>query len=197
MARLRFETVRDLCDAFPSAQDELRIEATDEPSLGFLAELSRQVPVDKAVGFCAYLLPRREAVWWGCNSVRSLTPPITVDERAPLQAAEEWVKDPEEERRLNALQIGRESNYRVATTWLALAAGWAGRTMPMGMFAEFAALAQPKENGEWIPISPDQTAKAVRTAILIAAAKVDPKSRTELLLNCVREGARLAEDEPR
>ena len=64
MPRLRFETARDLLDSYPDAADELMIEPVDVPSLTFLAELSGQQPIDKAIGFCAYLLPRREAVWW-------------------------------------------------------------------------------------------------------------------------------------
>ena len=49
MPRLRFETARDLLDAYPAASDELLIEPVDTPSLRFLAELSGQQPIDKAI----------------------------------------------------------------------------------------------------------------------------------------------------
>ena len=68
MAHLRFERVRDVIDAFPSVAFELDIEPSDEGSLDFLSSLAGGGELDKAVGFCAYLLPRREAVWWGCRS---------------------------------------------------------------------------------------------------------------------------------
>jgi len=193
MPRLRFETARDLLDSYPDAADELMIEPVDVPSLTFLAELSGQQPIDKAIGFCAYLLPRREAVWWGCQSVRALAPPDN-REAAALRAAEEWVHLPEEEQRLNALAIGRQSNYRAATTWLALAAGWAGPTMPPGSLAGFEG-APPLADDAWLPIPPDYTAKAVRSGILIAAAKLAPQQRTELLKRCVADGSRLATGE--
>ena len=45
---------------------------------------------------------------------------------------------------------------------------------------------------EWLPIPPDQTAKAVRTSILIAAWRLEPKDRVALLQTRVDEGARLA-----
>jgi hypothetical protein len=193
MARLRFETARDLIEAFPSAGDELMIEPADVPSLEFLKTLSEQPPVDKAIGFCAYLLPRREAVWWGCQCVRSLAAPVG-NEEATLQAAENWVREPEDERRLAALAVGRQSNYRLPGTWMALGAGWAGGSMPPGFLAGFEGAVPPQLGDAWLPIPPDNTAKAVRTGILIAAAKVPPQERSDRLNRCVAEGARLASD---
>jgi Family of unknown function (DUF6931) len=194
MARIRFETARDLIEAYPSARDELMIEPADVPSLEFLKQLSEQPPIDKAIGFCAYLLPRREAVWWGCQCVRSLAAPIA-NEEAALQAAENWVREPEDERRLAALAIGRQSNYRLPATWMALAAGWAGGAMPPGSLVGFEGAVLPQAGDAWLPIPPDQTAKGVRTGILIAAAKVPPQERSERLSRCIAEGARLASDQ--
>jgi hypothetical protein len=193
MARLRFETARDLVEAYPSAADELMLEPADVPSLEFLKALTEQPPIDKAIGFCAYLLPRREAVWWGCQSVRSLAAPIA-NEEATLQAAENWVREPEDNRRLAALALGRQSHYRLSGTWMALAAGWAGGSMPPGALAGFEGAA-PQASDAWLPVPPDHTAKAVRTGILIAAAKLQPQERSQRLKQCVTEGARLASDQ--
>ncbi len=180
MARLRFETAHDLLEAFPEAKERLRIEFPNEPSLQYLAELSERSP-DAAVGFCAYLLPRREAVWWGCQSVRALSAPATQQEHTCLKAAEDWLKDPEEDLRIAALQTGQSGDHQQAATWLALAAGWAGNTMP---FAD-----------KTVAVPPDQTAKATRAAILIAASKCEPKQREQMLKDCLREGQRLAAGE--
>ena len=68
MPRLRFETVRDLLEAFPIAEPLIEVEPSDEPSLQFLEGLVAREDWDRAVGFCAFLLPRREAVWWGCRT---------------------------------------------------------------------------------------------------------------------------------
>ena len=74
MPRLRFDTARDLFEAFPIAERLIEVEPSDEPSLQFLAGWSTRDDLDQAVGFCAFLLPRREAVWWGCRTVRALIP---------------------------------------------------------------------------------------------------------------------------
>ncbi len=106
MARLRFETVRDVFEAFPIAEHELNIEPNDEPSLRFLETLVSSGEFDKAVGFCAFLLPRREAVWWGCRAVRMLVPNLSAEEAKAIRVAEDWVHEPEEDRRAAALETG-------------------------------------------------------------------------------------------
>jgi hypothetical protein len=193
MANTRFLTARDLYEAFPIAADDVGVEANDEGAIAFLQDLIEKQNWDAAISYCAYLLPRREAVWWGCQSVRALAPPDN-REAAALRIAEEWVHKPEEEQRLNALAIGRQSNYRAATTWLALGAGWAGPSMPPGSLAGFEGAVPPADDA-WLPIPPDYTAKAVRSGILIAASKLAPQQRTELLKRCVAEGSRLAAGE--
>lgn len=176
---LRFVTARDLFEAYPIALDELYVEPTDQPSLEFLKSLVDSNALGKAVGFCAYLLPRRQAVWWAAYCTRMMAPSRTPEEDAGLQAAEAWLKEPEEDRRLASLEFGRRADQRLPTTWVALAAGWAGPTMPTG-----------DENP--IAVPPYQTARAVRTALLIAGSRVPPQQRDEMLRKCVESGAKLA-----
>ena len=181
MARLRFETVRDVFEAFPVAEHELNIEPNDEPSLRFLDALLAQDELDKAAGFCAFLLPRREAVWWGCRTVKTFIPVRSPEEEQALRTAEEWVEEPEEERRIAALERGRSGNSKLASTYLALAAGWSGRSMNVG--------------GELVPIPPHQTARLVRAAVLIAACRVGMAQRPDLMRRCVEDGIQIASDE--
>jgi hypothetical protein len=183
MARLRFETAKDLFDAFPLSADELMVEPTDEPCLDFVRSLVGREEETKAIGVCAYLLPRREAVWWACRSVRTLNPERSNEENQCLKVAEDWVKEPEEERRLAALEIGNQTSHKLPTSWLARAAGFAGGSMPFG-------------EGIWVPIAPDQTARAIRCGVLTAVARVAPHARSELLRHCVEDGIRIASDEP-
>ena len=42
MPRLRFETVRDLLEAFPIAEPLIEVAPSDEPSLRFLEDLVRR-----------------------------------------------------------------------------------------------------------------------------------------------------------
>ena len=182
MARLRFETVRDVFDAFPIAQHELSLEPNDEPSLQFLTGLVSRDELDKAVGFCAFLLPRREAVWWGCRSVKTLVPARSAEEEQAIAVAEQWVREPEEERRLAALELGVHSSSKLPSTYLALAAGWSGGRVNVGGEAPVA-------------IPPHQTARVVRAAVLIAACRVEMAQKPELLRRCLEDGIQIASDE--
>jgi hypothetical protein len=182
MARLRFETVRDVFEAFPIAEHELSIEPNDDPSLQFLETLVSSGEFDKAVGFCAFLLPRREAVWWGCRAVRTLVPNLAVEEDEAIRVAEDWVHEPEEDRRAAALEVGRSGSSKSPSTYLALAAGWSGRSMSLG-------------HGETIPVAPHQTARVVRAAVLIAACRVSMAEKPDLLRRCLEDGIQIASDE--
>ena len=179
MQRLRFETVRDLFDSFAFIREELQLEPTDDPCLNFIRSLADQGEVAKAVGVSAYLLPRREAVWWACRSVRAISPPRNAEENDCITAAEEWVQEPKEERRFVALELGNRSDYRSPATLVARAAGFAGSRFPVAPDI-------------WAPIQPEQTPRAVRGAILAAAAGLSPQERPEVLKRCVEEGVLLA-----
>jgi hypothetical protein len=175
MARLRFTTARDLFEAFPTAEADLHVEPTDDPSLKFLDGLTSAGELINAIAFLAYLLPRREAVWWACQSVRTLTPQLPKAEQPALEAAEAWVKEPEEDRRRDALMCGVEGKRLSPTTWLALAAGWAGGVAMPG-----------------VPFPPYQTARAAATAINVAVSRVAVGERDAGMKKCIENGKQLA-----
>jgi hypothetical protein len=178
MPRLRFLTDRDLYEAFPTAGEELDMEPTDTPSLEFVDALVSKGETTKAVQFLSYLLPRREAVWWACQSVRVLAGQLSPVEEAALLAAEAWVKEPEEERRLEALQRGVEGKSKSPATWAALAAGWAGGSVVPGS-----------------PFPPYQTPRAARTAVMVAYSRAPADQRDEHLRKRIEQGKQLAGDE--
>ena len=91
MSRVRFTTARSVFETFPELASKSTVAATDEPAIVFLKNLSARQKFKDAVGFCAHLLPRREAVWWGCGSLRSFLQDIPQSRFAPLLAAETWV----------------------------------------------------------------------------------------------------------
>ena len=105
----------------------------------------------------------------------------TRDEDIGLRAAEAWLREPEEDRRLAALQIGQQGRTDLPTTWLALAAGWAGPTIPA------------VDGGEPQAIPPHQTARAVRVAVLLAGSRAaDFSERDETLRKYLENGAKIA-----
>jgi hypothetical protein len=176
-SRIRFATAREVFEAFPSAADDVRVEPTDEPPLAFVRALAVGATPENALAFCAYLLPRREAVWWGCQCVRALSPAPVGPEAASLEAAEAWVREPEDERRRAAMAVGQKGNRNVAATWVALAAAWSGGTMNAG------------ENA--VPVAPHLTARAVRIAVLTALARVGARDRAHQIRVCLDGAFRL------
>ena len=137
--------------------------------------------MDKAVGLRLSLSMRREAEPVMLNH---FIPARTPEEDEAIKVAEDWVHEPEEERRLAALELGVRGSSKLPSTYLALAAGWSGGRMNVGAEAP-------------VPIPPHQTARVVRAAVLIAATRVDMAQKPDLLRRCVEDGIQLASDETR
>ena len=177
-SRIRFTAARQIFETFPIASNDIAATAGDEDPLIFIRKLLRSKQPFEAVAFCAYLLPRRETVWWACQCVRAMIGPSVED--AALKAAEAWVREPEEATRRAALDVGDTANKRVATTWLASAAGWSGGYMT-----------DPKP----IPVTapPYLTAKAAIGALSLALAKVGALERAGWIVACSEAGIRFAE----
>ena len=163
------------------ASTKITVPPNDEPSLDFLRDLVSQGKLDDAVSFCAYLLGRRECVWWACKSVRRLISAIPNAELEALEAAEAWVRDPSPEERQAAQEAATRANQDKATTWAAYAAAWSGGAL---VFGRSAPVAPP----------PELTPHAAAVAIMLAAGGyLSPDERTAQLKACVEDGARLAE----
>ena len=162
-SRLRFTSARQIFDTFQSASDDIATPPANEAPLDFARKLARSSRPIEAVAFCAYLLPRREAVWWACQCVRAIQGDQAGADLA-LKAAEAWVREPEEATRRAALDLGASENRRAPTTWLARAAGWSGGDMAAAGLAP-------------TPAPPHLTAKAVLAAIVLAMAKAGAASR--------------------
>jgi hypothetical protein len=180
MSRLRFATAQALFDAFPEVSRKVAAEPTDQSPIGFLKALSSANKLPDAVTFCAYLLPRREAVWWACGCVRALSGDIAPDRAAGLLAAEAWVYEPDDKRRQAALDVGTKGEATNPVTWLALAAGWSG-----GILAS--STTKP------VPVPQYMTARAARIAVLTSAQRFPRHTRLARLHECVLEGIKLAE----
>src|SRR5262249_22286803 len=151
MSRIRFASIRALFESYPEALENIGVAPTDEPPRAFLDRLAAQGKPGPAAEVCAYLLPRREAVWWGCTSARTLLGEALRDDTAALSAAETWVREPTEANRQAALDIGGKAASTEPLTWLALAAGWTSGTFPSTPF----------------PMPPYMTSRAVRISLLI------------------------------
>jgi hypothetical protein len=180
MSRVRFTTARSVFEAFPELTSKSSVAPTDDPAIVFLKNLSAVQKFEDAVAFCAHMLPRREAVWWGCGSVRSILHDTPQSLVAGLVAAEAWVQQPNDENRLRALQTGTRSDNSDSFTWLALGAGWAG-----GMLST---VPNPP-----VPVPHYLTARAIRIAILLGARHIPAAEKPERTSACIADGIKLAE----
>jgi len=183
MSMVRFATAEALFETFPELSQKIGARPTEQFPIAFLRSLIAAGELEDAVTFCAYLLPRREAVWWACRSVRTSSGQIEGDRAAALLCAEAWVREPDDAHRQAALELGTKGHCDDPSTWVALAAGWSGGFLVPGPHHA-------------IPMPQYMTARATRTAILINALGVTWNGRPAYLQACVAEGARLAEHGP-
>jgi hypothetical protein len=175
--RLRFNTARQVFDAFPRVTTEIDLRPGEEPPLDFARKLLARAHRFDAIVYMACLLPRREAVWWGCQCVRAL---CGNKEDEALLAAEAWVREPEEEHRRAALQIAPSGDSRVATTWLARAAGNSGGNIAA-------------DDSAPVRASPDATAINLKAAVILAIVEHPMTEARAWMKACVEAGIRFAE----
>jgi hypothetical protein len=177
--RLRFNTARDLFEAFPAALDDMAARPSGRPSLEFVRELAVSPTPEDAITFTAYLLASREAVWWGHQCLSMLADHLAETDQQLMALAEDWVRQPDEERRNHALEQGMAAPTKTPGVWIALAAGWSGGSMAG---PDVPAVAPP----------PYLTAKAVNAGVLSVLARVDRTRRAKTLGTFVDMGIRLA-----
>lgn len=171
MASARFSSAQQVFAAFPTMADDVVAGPADMAPLEFLTMLSSSDTPEDAITFAAYMLDRREAVWWAAQCIRQMGSPENREEEVALLTAEAWVRDPEEHRRVAALNLGLSGNHKLPATWAALAAGGAGGTMVTG------AHAGP-------PVPGHLCAKAARSSVLIALARMPLRERQGYIGQC-------------
>ena len=176
--RLRFNTAREVFDAFPTAYDDITAEPDDTPPLRFLNVLAKSETPEEAITFCSYMLPRREAVWWAYQCVTLNGTELSTEERDLVTVAESWVREPDEDNRKKALVAGMNARYKTPGAWVALAAGWSGGSMVVE--AEYP-----------VPAPAHLTARAANAAVLSALARIDNDRRAEYLKTYVDGGVNL------
>jgi hypothetical protein len=183
MSQVRFSTVQDLFEAFPAAVKDVGTADVGLRSLDFLRALIERRDWPHAISFCAYLLPRRVAVAWGCRWVRRMVEQFDASEERAISYAEAWVEEPGEATRGKALAIGNINDNNSPGTWLALAAGWSGGSVYPPEF-------EPAE------AKPEKTARAVRVALFAGLARLPRDARDRIMTACLEDGIHLARGEP-
>jgi hypothetical protein len=128
--------------------------------------VERQLQAE-AIRFLAYVLPKREAVWWAClcaDRVLGPDPPPRV--AAALDAARAWVLDPSEDHRRAALPAAEAAEVGTPAGCAALAAYFSGGSLSPPDLPVVAP-------GEHI------TAHLVASAVILAAVIREPAKASE------------------
>jgi hypothetical protein len=161
VAKPRFTSAQQVYDAFETAREDIEAPPSESDPMAFIRQLLDGPTPEDTISFCAYLLPRREAVWWACRTIREFSVP---DDPPLLELAEQWVRLPEEKNRKAALAAANAARVKGPCAWAAYGAGWSGGSMT--------------DNSEH-PVRPPAylTAKAVRASILTVLAEAPPKER--------------------
>jgi hypothetical protein len=178
----RFATVRDLFDEFPTLKHSVKITPGDDEPIAFVRGLASEGKLREAAAICAFLLRRREAVWWACECLRSRPGIAAADDQA-LLAAEHWARSPSEEGRDIAQKWGLAGDQTAPSTWAAHAAGYTSGTLTL-------------QGLEPVRVQKHLTVECARCAVLMAETKLDQKDIPAFLQGCVDAAIKLLEAPP-
>ncbi len=173
---LHYAKAQDLFDDVPDVAEDMQARPNGEASIEFFSGLLTTQTPEEAVTFGAYLLPRRRAVWWGHECVRSVIHLLNDQDLRMLALAEAWVREPEEEQRQQAMDEGLAARNKTPGVWIALAAAWTSGSI------------NPDPNQTKVPPPRFLAPRAVNAGILGALARVDNAHRARTLKEFVRMG---------
>jgi hypothetical protein len=174
-SRIRFADALVVFDTFPQLERIApRPGAPAEPLAYAETLLASPRPVAGLI-YLSHLLPRREAVWWGCQCLGAV---LGAKDEA-LQLAIRWVRDPDEATRREALAFIEAHGLAAPTSWLARAVGHSGGSL-LGP--------------EHPPMPPpaDACALSVNAAIVLATTAQPPAAILPWMRACGAAGVRFA-----
>ncbi len=170
-----------VCERFVPGETAKSLLREEMNAREYIEALIEAQEFPDAIRVLAHALPRREAVWWACHSVRKVAlgqPSSAIV--AALAAAEAWVIDPSEENRRAAQAAAEAVGYDSAAGCAAAAAFWSGGS-----------LAPP--NVPAVPPGEYLTAHGSSCSVMLAAVTTDPEKAGEKSQLCLRLGLEIAE----
>ena len=175
----------------PSAEEYCRhLELSDEarpllepglPPEQYLDRLIAGGLFPDGLRFVGGWLPKSEAVRWACRCVQGLLGrQLTVGEQRAFDAALCWAAEPSEENRRQAEAAAEKNQFNGPASWLALGAFWSGGSLA------------PPDLPE-VPPTEGLTAQALAAALVLAAARADPRRINECCREFLQKGRELAQ----
>lgn len=175
-------TALELCELAALDPEAQKAAQSGLPLRTFIEQLARVGQVRAGVSALAQVLPKGEAIAWGLASVRTIEAAIIKPGgAAAAELIEQWLKEPNEERRRAARDLAGKVGLATPAGCLAMAVFYSGGSMA------------PPES----PVSPEPAAnicgKMVAGAMSLAVA-LDPVRAAEHLRGFLDRGMRLANE---
>lgn len=129
---------------------------------GAIAALERARRLPEAARLAAHALAPRDAVWWACVCARAVPDPtLSAADEAALDAAEAWVRHPDETSRRACMAAAEPTGFRSPEAWAAVAAFWSGGSLA-------------PEGEPLVPPAEHLRGVAVAGAVALAAVRLRP-----------------------
>lgn len=146
-----------------------------------MARLEGAGRMPDAARIAAHALPKREAIWWACMCARAIPDPAGKPEDiAALEAAEAWVRRPEEKSRRAAMAAAEKAKFASAEAWAAVAVFWSGGSLA------------PEGQAD-VPPADHLTGGAVTGAVLLAAVRIKPERQNDRFARFLKSAREIAE----
>jgi hypothetical protein len=172
--------------AYLEFADDINAPATTASSPDELIDLMvERGKLMDALRLRAYLLTKREAVWWGCLCVHDeLDETLPPPQFAALRAAASWVGQPDEDSRRGAEKKAAAAQYSGVGATLALSAFWSeGSIAP--------------EGGTVVLPDDRLTSQGVAAALIAAAYQGSPNKAEERIRTFLAKGKDIADKKVR
>lgn len=173
-------SIPDLCARLGLGEQAATIAQVDQDGPAFVEALVHAEEYPAALSFLAYLLPKREAIWWAWTCARRGLPPEPAPEvQAALDATERWIVQPSDANRRAAFELAESADLGTPAGCTALAVFFTGGSIaPVG---------SPD-----VPAPEGAAARAIAGSITLAAVAPPPEQAPERFQQYIRQGLEVA-----
>jgi len=175
-------TVAELCERAELDEQTRELAKPEMAARAFIEQLAAGGRLREAAGALAQLLPKKEAIKWGLESIRRV--PATgakAGSEGPMKAVEDWLGGADDEKRRAALRSAEQAGIGTPAGCLGLA-----------VFLSGGSIAPPDT-----PVAPEPepylSARMVASAMSLAVA-FDPQNAVKHFRSFVDRGFQMAED---
>ena len=181
LPKITFQNAADVWKRYDPEEEAIGCQREGMNPETYLEALAAAELWTEAVKFLTQALPKREAIAWAYQCVRSVAgPELSLPTQATLQAVEEWLADSTDARRRAAHSAAKTVGFDTPAGCVAL-----------GVFFSGGSLGPPSLDHA-IPPANDLTGKALAGALLIAAVITEPENAPLKLQSFIEQGLQFA-----